>query len=165
MAFVRVCPVPEFDEEAEAEWAELLAELREPAPPPRGQLVSLDAASIEALQREAAKQERKTNELDTPMGRPLDEGLRVEDVEKAEERLRQRRETVPSGGRGSGPITYEAIAKHSGLNRDRVKQLEELLGLGWPLRKSHPDSFAKPGYVRLPTSRQAAQLLRSSRPL
>ena len=107
-------------------------------------------------QKRIAEVRRGDGEL---TGRPLEE-LRTADVEKAEARLKQRMKVVPRSGRGKGPLTYTAIAAHAKLNRDRVKEIEQLMELGWPLRESHPDFSAKRGYVKLPTPREAARLLR-----
>ena len=60
--------------------------------------------------------------------------------------LRERRKITRTGVSAPSTLTYEAIAMKAGFlgetgrpNRDRVKQIEALMGLGWPLRKSHPD--------------------------
>jgi hypothetical protein len=85
--------------------------------------------------------------------------LPIESVEKAAVRLREREKVVGAGERASGSLTYEAIAAYANLpNRDRVVQIEELISLGWDLRKSHPDFSAEPGFVRLPTPEAARQL-------
>jgi hypothetical protein len=93
-----------------------------------------------------------------PIGRSP-ESLPVAKVEKAEARLKERWKRIRPGTRASGPLTYEAIAAHSGLKRDRVTQIEDLMQVGWDLRESHPDFPAKRGYVNLPTAEKAAQLL------
>lgn len=89
-------------------------------------------------------------------------------IEKAEARLRKRRQVVQAGSELPRSLTYDAIASHAGLfgpsgrpNRDRIRQFEKLMALDWPLRKSHPDFPAKPGFVRLPTPDEAARLQRS----
>jgi hypothetical protein len=100
-------------------------------------------------------------------GRPPEE-LPLKGVERAEKLLGERRRITKGGVQPPPRLTYEAIARSAGLvtpagrpNRDRIKQFEELVELGWPLRKSHPDFPARPGFVRLPTPREAALLLRS----
>lgn len=56
-------------------------------------------------------------------------------------------------------LTLEGIAGDVGLNRERVRQVEQLLRLGWPLQKRHPDFSAEDGYVRLPSVDKAASEL------
>jgi hypothetical protein len=95
--------------------------------------------------------------------------LKLASVLKAEERLKARRKVVRPGERApEKSLAYAAIAVHAGLrtatgkpNRDRVAEIEMLMELGWDLRKSHPDFSAEDGWVRLPTAREAARLLRS----
>jgi hypothetical protein len=89
------------------------------------------------------------------IGRPPAE-VPLRNVLKAEEKLKQRaRLAAPPR---TGPLTYSAIAKQVGLNRHRVREIEELMKIGWPLSESHPDFPADEGFVKLPTPRQAARL-------
>jgi hypothetical protein len=69
------------------------------------------------------------------IGRPSNP-LLIARVEKAEARLQERRRVTRPGERGHGALSYEAIAAQSGLNRDRVTQIDKLMEMGWPLRDS-----------------------------
>jgi hypothetical protein len=120
------------------------------------------------LQRERAKARRRTEDAAT-IGRPP-KSLKITSVEKAVKRLKARMKVTRPGDRARNKsLTYEAIAAYASagggnkfkVSRDRVKEIEQLMGLGWDLRKSHPDFPAETGEVRLPTPRQAARLLRS----
>jgi hypothetical protein len=98
-----------------------------------------------------------TNEHARRTGRPLG-ALELERVLAAERELGKRAALPDPKPR---PYTYEAIADRVKLNRDRVREIEELVKLGWPLRESHPDFPADDGFVRLPTPEEAARLLHS----
>jgi hypothetical protein len=99
------------------------------------------------------------------IGRPF-EPLVLADVLDASDALRKRA-ARPKSPR-SGPLTYKAIARRTHLNRDRLKELEELMQLGWPLSRSHPDPRlrkSRPDFpaetelVWLPRPREARRLL------
>lgn len=105
---------------------------------------------VEALRREAAQRDR-------PIGRPP-KPLSQSAVLDAERELRKR--AALAAEPRSGPLTYAAIARRVKLSRDRLRELEQLMALGWSLRESHPDFPAEHGEVRLPTPRQAARLRR-----
>lgn len=79
-------------------------------------------------------------------------------IRKCENELKKRKR---AGRPKSGPLTLKAIAERGGLPRTRVTQMEQLMEIGWPLLRSHPDFPADRGYVRLPSWREAALLLRS----
>jgi hypothetical protein len=131
---------------------------------------AIDLSTTRALEVELLAE--IADSLDRPerrrrqFGRPLEE-LPLKRVTRAESLLRERRKLTRTGASIPRRLTYEAIASSAGLKtrqgnpaRDRAKQLEELLALGWSLRESHPDFPARKGFVRLPTPREAALLLR-----
>jgi hypothetical protein len=61
-------------------------------------------------------------------------------------------------------LSYDAIARRVGLNRDRVTQIRDLMAEGWDVsRESHPDFRAKRGQVNLPTVAELRRLRRSRR--
>jgi hypothetical protein len=116
------------------------------------------------LDLQLADAERQPANDDDQIGRPL-EPLVLADVLLAEQDLKKRA-ALPKPPR-SGPLTYSAIARRTKLNRDRLHELEELMRLGWPLSKSHPDPRlrkSRPDFpadaepVWLPTPRQARRL-------
>jgi hypothetical protein len=128
-------------------------------------------ALIVVAARDAAEKptaDAREESVQPPGGRPLGE-LEIAAVEKTEARLKARRKTTRRGERAKDKsLTYEAIAMHAGFvnedgrpNRDVVAKIEELIELGWDLRKSPPGFSAKPGCVKLPSPREAARLLRS----
>jgi hypothetical protein len=176
-------PTPEQRAAAEAEYAKHIAEQKAARKKRAGSERILN--SIRPIEIEKLLPERKVEKIDrAPLpvylvaepqrdsvpnvgGRPLEE-LKIDDVEKAETRLKARLKI--KRGRMPKPLTYEAIAIHAGLvgptgrpNRERVEQFEELIRLGWDLRQTQPGFSAREGYVRLPTPRTAAQIRRLRR--
>jgi hypothetical protein len=79
---------------------------------------------------------------------------------KVEERLAAMKRLGP-GRRVPQELTQEAIALDFGFSRDRVRQIEALIEVGWPLGKSHPDFSPKREYVMLPSVDEATSLLAS----
>jgi hypothetical protein len=88
--------------------------------------------------------------------RPPDQ-LEAKVVRRCEAALKKR---AKAGKPRTGPLTLDAIATRVQLPRARVTQAEQLLELGWPLLRTHPDFSADEGYVRWPSPREAALLLR-----
>lgn len=82
-------------------------------------------------------------------------------VSACESLLRQRSAVKRRGERPPHELTLEGIGQSEdvGFNRERVRQIELLLRLGWPLQKRHPDFSASDGYVRLPSVDKAAAAL------
>jgi hypothetical protein len=85
--------------------------------------------------------------------------LEAEIVEECETKLRQRAAVKGAGERVSHELTLEGIGDAVGFNRERVRHIEQLLKLGWPLQKRLPDVSAEAGYVRLPSVDKAASVL------
>jgi hypothetical protein len=94
--------------------------------------------------------------------RPPDQ-LSLKTVRRCEAELaRRQRARKPK----TGPLTLEGIAKRlraedPNWNRARVRQAEQLLQVGWPLSRTHPEFSTDEGFVRWPKVEEAARLLRS----
>lgn len=143
------------------------------SPPSPSPFITLPAVTVEPVELDprkiAAAFGAAGSRPSRPTGRPLIP-LELAKVEFVGKRLTERRKIKQrTGGSVPSELTYEAIAKDAGWlgtngrpNRERVKQIEALIDLDWPLRKSHPDFPAEQGFVRLPTPHQAARLLHSS---
>jgi hypothetical protein len=93
--------------------------------------------------------------------RPPDQ-LAQKTVARCEEELDRRRR---AGNPRTGPLTLGGIASRlraedPNWNRSRVRQAEQLRGVGWPLSRTHPEFSTDKGFVRWPAVQEAAQLLR-----
>jgi hypothetical protein len=80
-------------------------------------------------------------------------------IEACEAKLRERAAARAAGGRVPHELTLEQIGLSVGLGRERVRHAEQLMKLGWPLQKRHPDFSAEDGNVRLPSVDKAASAL------
>jgi hypothetical protein len=89
------------------------------------------------------------------------DGLPIEAVSRCEMLLRKRSVYLAEGRRAPHELTLEQIGGDPavGFNRERVRHAEQLLRLGWPLQKRHPDFSAKDGFVKLPSVEKAAKAL------
>jgi hypothetical protein len=85
--------------------------------------------------------------------------LETEAVKECEAKLRERAAARAGGGRVPHELTLEQIGLSVGFDRERVRHAEQLMKLGWPLQKRHPDFSAEDGYVRLPNVDKAASEL------
>jgi hypothetical protein len=110
------------------------------------------AARMTAEQPAAKTRRRPPNAL--PSGK----------IEKLEPMLRERVTVRDAKQKMPSHLTQEKIAIAIGepFNRLRVRQGEQLLRLGWPLLRSHPD-FSTFGAVHWPNPQEAASILASER--
>lgn len=110
-------------------------------------------ADLERAKRELALRDRRSSRRHRPPN-----ALSAKTVRRCEDELAKRRN---AGNPTTGPLTLKAIAQRLGWPRPRVKQAEELVEVGWPLLRTHPDFSTPDAFVRWPTPREAAQILRS----
>ena len=122
-------------------------------------------ALVDAWDRvDAAEAPPATGEGDAPPQRVAKrkrepDRLEVQTVTACEAKLRERAAVLTAGERAPHELTLEGIGEAVGLNRERVRHIEQLLRLGWPLQKRHPEVSAEDGYVRLPSVDKAAAAL------
>jgi hypothetical protein len=122
----------------------------------------LDLQLEEAEHRKAARTTAEQPAAKTRRRPP--NALPPEKVEELEPMLLERIAALDSKQKAPPHLTHEAIAIAVGepFNRQRVPQGEQLLRVGWPMSRSHPD-FSTTDAVRWPNPRDAASILASER--
>jgi hypothetical protein len=135
-----------FAEELEATGARLTKVFRSDRitfTPPREQYESLFWKLVWATHAPASARRR-------PSYRPPDQ-LATKTVCECERELAKR---AGAGSPKTGPLTLEAIANRIGWPRPRVRQAEQLRGIGWPLLRTHPDFSTDEGFRALADPRE-----------
>jgi hypothetical protein len=111
-----------------------------------------------------ATKPRSVGDTKPPRHRPPDE-LSEDSVKMAKGLLAERRALEEAGKPSPPGLSYEAIGMAAGFgsaaaSRARVKQIRDLIGIGWDPLRTHPDFSANEGFVRLPTLPEARRLQR-----